>query len=240
MKHLDFTIDFETCSLSANAAIMQVAIVPWRREAQDDPFVVDDTYEATEEASSTWPEPYEAYVDLRSCVVEGMDFDPKTVSWWSRQSDEAKRAVCEGLAEPVADVLVGVLDFFRSMVKEHSLDSICLWAHGMDVDLAILRSLCRRFDIDLEDIVPHTQFRDCRTVILEAALLEAERGMAGKSTRTNVIALPHQIQTDPTLAYNIFPPLPSHYTEGREAHDALYDAIRSTWYTYQALKTLRQ
>lgn len=27
-RHLDFTIDFETCSLSANAAVMQVAIVP--------------------------------------------------------------------------------------------------------------------------------------------------------------------------------------------------------------------
>jgi hypothetical protein len=35
------------------------------------------------------------------------------------------------------------------MVKEHKLESICLWAHGMDVDLAILRSLCRRFDIEL-------------------------------------------------------------------------------------------
>jgi hypothetical protein len=240
MKHLDFTIDFETCALTANAAPMQVAIVPWRREAESDPFILDDTGETTEEQASAWPEPYEAYIDLRSCVVEGMDFDPATVSWWSRRSADAKRAVCEGLAEPVADITVGALNYLRDIVKQYQLDSICLWAHGMDVDCAILRSLCSRFEIDLEDTVPHTSFRDCRTVILEAALIEAERSMAGKSTRANGIALPHQIQADPSLAYNIFPPLPSRYAEGRESHDALYDAMRSTWYTWQALKTLQQ
>lgn len=228
MKHLDFTIDFETCSLSSDAAIMQVAVVPWLRDADVEPFL-----------SKADAEPFVSYVDLRSCVVEGMDFDPATVSWWSRQSEDAKRAVCRDLPEPIADVLVGALDFIRSMVKEHSLDSICLWAHGMDVDIAILRSLCRRFDIDLESIIPHIQLRDCRTVILEAALIEAERSMTGKSTRANGIALPHQVQADPTLAYKIFDPLPDQYAEGHEAHDALYDALRSSWYTWQALRTLR-
>ena len=240
MKHLDFTIDFETCALSANAAPMQVAIVPWRRDAQDDPFVLDETGEVTGEQASAWPEPYVAYIDLRSCVVEGMDFDPKTITWWSRQSDDAKRAVCEGLAEPVADITVGALNYLREIIKQYQLDSICLWCQGMDVDIAILRSLCSRFDIDIEDIVPHTSFRDCRTVILEAALIEADRSMSGKSTRANGIALPHQIQADPSLAYLIFPTLPSRYTEGRCQHDALYDTLRSTWYTWQALKTLQQ
>ena len=227
MKHLDFTIDFETCALSADAAIMQLAVIPWLRDADMEPFL-----------NKADAEPFVNYVDLRSCVVEGMDFDPKTVTWWSRQSDDAKHAVCQGLAEPIADVTVGALDFIRRMMKEHSLESICLWAHGMDVDIAILRSLCRRFDIDLESIIPHTQLRDCRTVILEAALIEAERSMTGKSTRANGIALPHQVQADPTLAYKVFDPLPSSY-DGC-LHDALYDAIRSTWYTWQALKTLRQ
>ena len=228
MKHLDFTIDFETCALTANAAPMQVAIVPWLRDADVEPFM-----------SKTDAEPFVSYVDLRSCVVEGMDFDPSTITWWSRQSDEAKHAVCQGLAEPVADITVGALNYLRDIVKQYQLDSICLWAHGMDVDCAILRSLCRRFDIDLEDIVPHTSFRDCRTVILEAALTEAERSMAGKSTRANGIALPHQIQAEPNLAYKVFDPLPEQYTSGHEVHEALYDAIRSTWYTWQSLKSLR-
>lgn len=239
MKHLDFTFDFETCALSANAAPMQVAIVPWQRKAQNDPFVVADGGIISEGVPEPWPKPYVAYVDLRSCVVEGMEFDPETISWWSRQSDNAKHAVCKGLAEPVADITVGALNYLRDIVKQYQLDSICLWAHGMDVDCAILRFLCRRFDLELERIVPHTSFRDCRTVILEAALIEAERGIAGESTRAVGIALPHQVQADPSLAYKIFDPLPNHCAKGREAHDALYDAMRSTWYTWQALKTLR-
>lgn len=238
MKHLDFTIDFETCALTANAAPMQVAIVPWQRDALDDPFFVGNCYSFSKEADIASPEHFVAYIDLRSCVVEGMDFDRETISWWSRQSDNAKRAACEGLANPVADITIGALDYLRGIIKQYQPDSICLWAHGMDVDVAILRSLCRRFDINLEDITPHTSFRDCRTVILEAALIEAERSMTGKSTRANGVALPHQIQTDPKLAYKIFDPLPDHYTKGREAHDATYDAMRSTWYTWQALKSL--
>ena len=238
-KHLDFTIDFETCALSANAAPMQVAIVPWRREAENDPFAVaDDLGEVTEDESARWPDPYEAYVDLRSCIVEGMDFDPATVNWWSRQSDEAKHAVCQGLAEPIADVTVGIIDYLREIIKQYQLYSICLWAQG-DTDISQLRSLCHRFDINMEDTVPHTSFRDCRTVILEAALVEAKRSMSGKSTRANGIALPHQIQADPSLAYLLVPSLPSRYAEGRCQHDALYDALRSTWYTWQALRTLR-
>lgn len=238
MKHLDFTIDFETCSLSSDAAIMQVAVIPWLRDADVEPFM-----------SKADAEPFVSYVDLRSCVVEGMDFDPKTITWWSRQSDEAKRAVCEGLAEPVADVLVGGLDFIRSMVKEHSLDSICLWAHGMDVDIAILRSLCRRFDIDLEDIVPHTQLRDCRTIILEAAyklacrqlreaIATAETLLQDGTPVPSPAVSPQEVLSGSKKAYEIFPPLPSQY-DGC-LHDANYDAMRSTWYTWQALKTLQQ
>ena len=236
MKHLDFTIDFETCSLSSDAAIMQVAVIPWLRDADVEPFM-----------SKADAEPFVSYVDLRSCVVEGMDFDPKTIAWWSRQSDDAKHAVCQGLAEPIADVLVGALDFTRSMVKEHSLDSICLWAHGMDVDIAILRSLCRRFDIDLETIIPHTQLRDCRTIILEAAHKLACQQHRDAIARANTLISdgtpvpcpavePQEVLSGSGKAYDLFPPLPSQY-DGI-THDAIYDAMRSTWYTWQALRTL--
>lgn len=239
MIHLDFTIDFETCSLTANAAPMQVAIVPWRRDAQDDPFVLDDTFEATDEQTNKWPEPLELYVDLRTCVTDGYDFDPETIAWWTRQTHEAKRSVCDGLPQPIDEVTVEIVNYLRRAVGQLHLESICLWSQG-DTDMGILRNLCRRHGYDMEeDVIPHTHLRDCRTLILEAALIEAERSISGKSTRANGIALPHQIQADPTLAYKIFGPIPGSYSEGREAHDALFDAMRSTWYTYQALKTLR-
>lgn len=238
MRHLDFTIDFETCAMSTDAAPMQVAVVPWRRDAESDPFsVADDLGEITEDEAARWPEPYVGFVDLRSCVMGGMDFDPATIRWWSERSEDAKNAVCRELAEPVEDITVGILDYIRNTTKELRTENVCLWAQGADFDISIIRSLCRRFDIDLEDIIPHTSFRDCRTVILEAALIEAERSMTGKSTRANGIALPHQVQADPTLAYKVFDPLPSRY-DGC-LHDANYDALRSTWYTWQALRTLR-
>ena len=223
MKHLDFTIDFETVGLTANAAPMMVAIVPWRREAESDPFVGDDTGEATEEEASRWPEPLVKYVDLRTCVVEGFDFDPETVRWWTGRSEAAKSAVCDGLAEPVEDVLFGILDYLRDAVKQYRLESVCLWCQGMDVDIAILRNLCRKYDVDLEDVIPHTSFRDCRSVILETCNLKLET-----------------ILSDPDGAYKMLPPLPDEYARGSEAHDALYDALRSSWYTWQALKSLKQ
>lgn len=238
MKHLDFTIDFETVGLTANAAPMQVAIVPWLRDADVEPFM-----------SKADAEPFVSYVDLRSCVVEGMNFDPKTITWWSQQSDEAKRAVCDGLAEPVADITVGALNYLRDIVKQYQLDSICLWSHGMDVDCAILRSLCRRFDIDLEGTVPHTSFRDCRTVILEAAYkLACQQRLESVATAVTLLqdgspvpspaVSPQEVLAGSRKVYDLFPPLPSQYAGIQ--HDALYDALRSTWYTWQALKTLRK
>lgn len=251
MKHLDFTIDFETCALTANAAPMQVAIVPWRREAENDPFVLDDTGEATEKAASAWPEPLELYVDLRTCVADGYDFDPATIAWWTRQTHEAKRAVCDGLPQPIDEVTVEIVNYLRRAVEQLHLESICLWSQG-DTDMGILRNLCRRHDYDMEeDVIPHTQLRDCRTVILEAAYKQACRQhLEAVATAETLLqdgtpvpcpaVSPQEVLSGSRKAYDLFPPLPSRYAEGREAHDANYDALRSTWYTWQALKTLQQ
>ena len=225
-KHLDFTIDFETCSLSANAAVMQLACVPWLRSNHIDPFCNEDELA-----------PYVGYVDLRTCVVDGFDFDMSTVNWWNKQSEIAKKAVTEGLPEPITDILISFLDYIRDAVAKYQLDSICLWSQGPDVDIAILRHLCKKYDVDLENIIPHTSFRDCRTVILEAALAEAVRSETGSGTMADGIALQHQILTEPSKAYDIYAPLPERYAGG-EAHAALYDAVRSSWLTWQALNLM--
>lgn len=248
-KHLDFTIDFETCSLSANAAPMQVAVVPWRRDANEDPFAVDDGFVVAPEVAEAWPNPFVGYVDLRSCVVDGFEFDRETIKWWEHRSAAAKKAVTEGLPEPITDVLINVLDYIRDIVAQYQLESICLWCQGEDVDIAILRSLCRRYDIDLEDTIPHTSFRDCRTLILEAALLQAKRIRMHDIARARDIILdgspvpytapsPAEIIATPSKAYDLYDPLPEGYANGSDAHDALYDATRSSWNTWQALKWL--
>ena len=226
MKHLDITIDFETCAMTANAAVMQVAMVPWLRDNDADPFSFDDM------------DIYEGCVDLRTCVVDGFDFDPETIKWWSERNLKAKEAVTKGEPKAVDDVLIGMLNYIRELKEKHALTSIFVWCQGMDLDIAILRNLCRKYGVKLEENIPHTSFRDCRTVILEAALIEASRSLNGKSTRANGIILPEQILAGSYDVYKMFDPLPERYSAGSEAHDALYDALRSSWNTWQALKWL--
>lgn len=243
MRHLDFTIDFETVGLTANAAPMMVAIVPWLRDAKENPFVMDEDGTLTEEQTSKWPEPLELYVDLRSCVVEGYDFDPATVEWWTKQSYDAKRAVCDGLAQPVDEVTVEIVRYLERAKEQLGLDSICLWSQG-DTDQGILRNLCRRNGYDMEqDVIAHTQLRDCRTLILEAAVAEARRGLVDTHivmSKPISMPSPEEILADPSKAYILFDPLPDRYAAGSEAHDALYDALRSSWNTWQALRWMKE
>lgn len=253
MKHLDFTIDFETCALTADAAPMQVAIVPWWRDADSDPFLLDDSYQETEGETASLPEPFVKFVDLRSCVVDGFCFDKETVKWWSERSEAAKDAVCDGFAEPVSDVLLAAIDYLRENAARYKLDSICLWSQGTDFDIAILRHLCKKYDVNLEDTVLHTSFRDCRTIILEAAhakcrkgIKDANKDILGGEKITDGMFIggqmipcnPNTYLEHPKEAYTLFSPLPDEYTRHKEAHDALYDATRSSWYTWQAIKTM--
>ena len=240
MRHLDFTIDFETVGLTANAAPMMVAVVPWLRDNREDPFAKDEDGMLTEEQASKWPEPLELYVDLRSCVVEGYDFDPETIAWWTKQSYDAKRAVCDGLAQPVDEVTVEIVRYLSHAVEQLQLNSICLWSQG-DTDMGILRNLCKRNGYDMEeDVIAHTQLRDCRTVILEAAHLKAWKELREMEKRDPSAAYGASpaILRDPKRAYLLFDRLPDRYAQGSEAHDALYDALRSSWYTWQALRYL--
>ena len=212
-KHLDVTIDFETCGLTASSAPMMVALVPWLRDAYVEPFLSKDS-----------AEPLVMYVDLRTCVVDGFDFDPKTLRWWSRQSEAAREAVTRGLAEPVQDVLVAVVNYLRSLREHFHLDSICLWSQG-ELDIAMLRYMAAKYDINLDDTIPHTQLRDARTVILEGALARSRKMERDASLSVNNYSV-----------YKMFDPLPDRYTNNSEAHDALYDAIRTSWNTWQALR----
>ena len=225
---MDVTIDFETCAMTANAAVMQVAMVPWARYNETDPFLFEDSDTA----------PYVGYVDLRTCVVGGFDFDPETIKWWAERNFKAKEAVVKGKPEAIDNVLIGMLNYIRGLREKYELTSICIWCQGMDFDIAILRNLCRKYGVELEEEIPHTSFRDCRTVILEAAVTETRRTLRGESVRGAGVGLPEQIMEKPSLAYELYKPLPEQYDAGSEAHDALYDARRSSWNTWQALKWL--
>lgn len=214
-------MDLETVATTANAAVMQVAAVAWMRDAERDPFYRNVDIDLSED----YDNPFNEYIDLRSCVVDGFDFDQKTVAWWSRQKAEAKQAVCEGLPEPVEEVFCRFIHWLESVMKDTGAESICLWCQGMDFDGAILRNICTKYDLQLP--FKYQQFRDCRTIIIEAAVACCH------SDR-------QQILTDPSKAYDFYEPLPDEYCHGKVAHDALYDAVRSTWNTWQALRMIQQ
>ena len=216
-KHIDITIDFETCSLSANAAVITMAALPWNRDGEDTPFFNQNVLA-----------PFRGYVDLRSCVVEGFDFDPETIAWWSRQSENAKISLLDGNAVPVRDMTLNFFKWLHQTMEAAGASTVCLWCQGQDVDIAILRNLCKKFGITLEKAVPHTYFRDCRTVILESAISKAKQKYIKFSAQ--------DIMQKPSLAYQMFEPLPDDLQKIGDVHDALYDCLRSTWYTWQAMK----
>jgi len=218
-KHLDLMIDFETCGLSANAAPMSVACVPWLRDGEDSPFF-----------NMNEVEPFEAKIDLRSCVVGGYEFDAETICWWSRRDERAQEALTEGYAEPLRDVVLNFLKWLHSTMQEAGADTVCLWCQGMDVDIAMLRNICKKNGLDLELAIPHAYFRDCRTVILESAIREVS--MYDGEVKVE------DILKNPNKAYLVFKPLPMEIEKGFIAHDAKYDCLRSIWYTWQALNII--
>lgn len=217
--NIDITFDLETVATTANAAVMQVAAVVWDRDAASNPFLLYDSFVFNE------------HVDLRSCVVDGFDFDQQTVQWWSQRSDAAKHAVTKGQAYHVKDVFTSFINWIDGVVRKTEASGTRLWCQGMDFDTAILKNIFRKYGLQLP--VKYQQFRDCRTVILEAALIEAgRRAKDGIQLQSAIIA-------EPSEAYQLYDQLPKEYAFGSEAHDALYDAMRSAWNTWQALKWLK-
>lgn len=223
MNHIDITFDMETCATTANAAVMQVAAVAWDRSAKENPFrsVCDCMTVANTDMES-----FNEHIDLRTCVVDGFDFDQATVKWWANQTDKAKKAVTDGLAGPIEEVFICFIEWINQIKKHTKAESVCMWCQGMDFDGAILRNICHKYDLELP--FRYQQFRDARTVILETA--------AAWTTRDKLLT-PEDILKKPCLAYGLYKPLPPEYGDKSEAHDAMFDCLQTSWNVWQALKS---
>lgn len=241
MNHIDITFDMETCATTANAAVMQVAAVAWNRAAKENPFrsVCDCMTVANTDMES-----FNEHIDLRTCVVDGFDFDQATVKWWANQTDKAKKAVTDGLAEPIEEVFIRFIEWINQVKKDTKAESVCLWCQGMDFDGAILRNICHKYDLELP--FRYQQFRDCRTLILETAVIQVSRYTMDNSETAGMICAdgsvikPKDILQQPCKAYKIYKPLPEDIIESGTVHDAMYDCIRSSWNTWQALEIINE
>ncbi len=239
MNHIDITFDMETCATTANAAVMQVAAVAWNRSAKENPFEIFDRNDPDGAMCG-----FNEHIDLRTCVVDGFDFDQATVKWWANQTDKAKKAVTDGLAEPVEEVFIRFIEWINQVKKDTKAESVCLWCQGMDFDGAILRNICHKYDLELS--FRYQQFRDCRTLILETAVMQVSRYTIDNSETAGMICAdgsvikPKDILQQPCKAYKIYKPLPEDIIESGAVHDAMYDCIRSSWNTWQALGIINE
>lgn len=209
--NLNITFDLETCALCPTAAVMSIGAVAWNADAEDNPF------------EDGFPNDYRFYrhVDLRSSFVDGFTFDEKTSSWWASQSDDAKRSLLEYDVIPLRSIDSVIEDFFvfiKYIQKEVSAKDVKLWSQGTDFDIAILKNICRKYDIEVP--VSHKNFRDHRTFFMEGAKIICDK--AG-------------VELDEHKAYQLV----DEYDGPGEPHDPVFDCKRSIFSTWQMMKHLR-
>lgn len=209
MKHLDITFDLETCSLDVNAAVMQVAAVAWNRSAQmtDDlfiPQVVD----------------FVANVDLQSCFFDGFDFDRKTQKFWCDQPQDVKNILMNADKYPLREVIENFFSWITDTKSMVGAETVCLWSQGADFDIAILRHICRKYDLQMP--LPYHNFRDARTFIIESGAHFACKDWQTALANHNEV-------------YSAFPNMPE---DKHLVHDACYDARRTTWTLWQVFSLL--
>lgn len=225
MNIIDITIDLETTALTPHAAIMQLAAVAWDRNAETigKMFLTDaKTAEDTQHFCRT--------IDINEQFVCGQfDFDPQTSRWWGSQNDEAKATVLNTNNRYFLKTALVDLDHWLREIKSiYKANHIYVWCQGTDFDIPILRhaAMVNGCDKLLPTSLPHKFYRDCRTALYEA--VNAFPSLYGLYTSEDYLE-------DPTRCYEAMPPLPESFGTREQVHGALYDCIRSSWYTWQAL-----
>lgn len=105
---------------------------------------------------------------------------------------------------------------------------------GQDFDFPILKTIARRFNLKMP--IHQYYFRDCRTYILESAIVLTHQKII-KSCGD--VLTSEKIINDPMLGYDLIPKLSSKTTKNKTKHDALYDCLRSTWGVWNCMKFLQ-
>lgn len=209
--NLNITFDLETCALCPTAAVMSIGAVAWNADAEDNPF--------TEGFHGEYC--FYRHVDLRSSFVDGFTFDGKTSEWWATQNEEAKKALLEYdevPLRPVDSVIEDFFSFIQYVQEETSAKNVKLWSQGTDFDIAILRNICRKYDIEVP--VSHKNFRDHRTFFLEGAQIIYDKD---------------GVEFDEHKAYQLV----YAYAGSGEPHNPVFDCKRSIFSTWQMMKRLR-
>lgn len=164
-KLLDVMIDIETLSLSANAAIIQIAAKPFRLDG-------NEVILGTDKNGKDVCDEFTIDIDATSCAMYGFDFDKCTIEWWRKNVPANEHFKSVHYACCIAFALESFADALTSWKEVTGSDEIVVWSQGSDFDIAVLRNAFRVV-FGNEDKLPwkYNNVRDARTYFLEAARL---------------------------------------------------------------------
>jgi exodeoxyribonuclease VIII len=151
LKHV--MIDVETLGTGEAAVVASVAAVAFNASS----VLEDGGFYST----LNWQE----QLDSGGTVTEG------TIRFWLKQPDAARNALTNGVGAHVTEALSALRAWF--VKSGMSGKDFCVWAKGPQFDLALVRSLCRRFGVEC----PWTywQERDVRTALMLSCAYEVGR-----------------------------------------------------------------
>lgn len=164
-KLLDVMIDIETLSLSANAAIIQIAAKPFRLDGKE-------VILGTDKNGNDVCDEFTIDIDATSCAMYGFDFDKGTIEWWRKNVPANEHFKGFHYACCIAFALESFADALTSWKEVTGSDEIVVWSQGTDLDIAVLRNAFRVV-FGNEDKLPwkYNNVRDARTYFLEAVRL---------------------------------------------------------------------
>ncbi len=191
MNTIHIALDIETLSKRPTAAIISIAAKCF-------------TF-----AENTGEMPLDAFfktVNASTCVMYGLHFDMDTVSWWQKQSEEAKRVHLQhgDIAVTISQALLALREYYLKACKlmEPIGQRPLVWCQGTDFDIPILRNAYQTV-LGTDAPWSHGDVRDSRTFV---------HAIAG---------LVHPTVTDP---YSLIPHNPDWHP-----HDALSDCDQLIW-----------
>ena len=155
-------------------------------------------------------------IDLRDLFSrkEEFTFDNGTAEWWGKQSDEAHRAMLSTQADLLVDAVNNFSSWIVDIYNEHPDNGIHIWAQGAAFDMPKLQHL---FAVVFKKTPwPYNAVRCARTYALEAA---------------DLLGLPE--------AKDIYKRYQELSAEGAP-HDALFDAKRTAYTTWNVMRELRE
>lgn len=150
MKHIH--LDLETLSTEANAVILSIGAC-WF-DPQGDGFLhswPDNPHpDGPEEKFYPFcltPLNFEAKIDIQSCLDVGMAVSGSTLTWWSQQSDEARKRAFGGtttIREALNDFAEFVAMVRTDFPNRAEPDDVCIWGNGAAFDNAVLTNAYHR------------------------------------------------------------------------------------------------